>query len=105
LEAYVIVLTESIDEGVVRMWSFEAATKLEVAEPIVQNLAYFAATGMFSGISWTSGLARWHRVGQLEPQSLLKAIGASHVEGDSTSGFQLHRLESGQVATDVTHNE
>jgi hypothetical protein len=104
----VYILTESIDEGVVRMWSFDATSKLEVAEQIVQNMAYFTATGMFSGISWTSGLARWHRSGQLETQSLLEAISASHVEGDSTSGFQLHRLEIGRVgavASDVTHIE
>jgi hypothetical protein len=104
----VYILTESIDEGVVRMWSFSATSKLEVAEQIVQNIANFAATGLFTGISWTSGLARWHKAEQLEPQGLLEAISQSHVEGDSTSGFQLHRLETGRVsrlATDVTHIE
>ena len=98
------MLTESIDEGVMRMWHFQVADQYEMAQMILDNLSRYDAD-MFNGISWLSGLAHWRRSENRAPQSLLNAIANSHIDGDSESGFQIHRLElvqNGKEGTEVT---
>ena len=89
------ILTESIDEGVMRMWHFRVVDHYEMAHMILDNLSQYDAD-MFNGISWCSGLARWRRSENRTPQSLLNAIANSHIDGDSESGFQIHRIDLAQ---------
>ncbi len=100
----ILILTESIDEGVMRMWHFQAADKYEMAQMILENLSRYEAD-MFQGISWFSGLARWRRSEKRTPESLLKAIANSHIDGDSESRFEIHKIDlarNGTEAEDVT---
>ena len=100
------ILTENIDEGVVRVWHFQVSSQLEMAQFIVTHLDQFDGSGMFRGITWRSGLEQW-RQGDLTADGLLEAIKVSHVDGDSVSGFQIHHLDlsqNGSVATDVTYS-
>ncbi len=100
------ILTENIDEGVVRVWHFQVSTKLEMAEFILKKLDYFDATGLFRGITWRSGIEFW-RKGDCTALGLLEAIEETHADGDSVSGFQIHQLDlskNGSIATDVTYS-
>jgi hypothetical protein len=100
------ILTENIDEGVVRVWHFQVNTKLEMAEFILKNLDYFDASGLFRGISWRSGLESW-RKNDSTARGLLEAIESTHADGDSVSGFQIFQLvlsKNGSIATDVTYS-
>ena len=45
------ILTESIDEGVMRMWHFQVNDQYELAQMILDNLSSYDAD-MFNGISW-----------------------------------------------------
>jgi hypothetical protein len=100
------ILTENIDEGVVRVWHFQVNSQLEMAQFIVNHLEQFDGSGMFGGITWRSGLEQW-RTGEVTVKGLLEAIKTSHVDGDSVSGFQIHHLDlsqNGAIATDVTYS-
>lgn len=101
----IFILTESIDEGVTRMWHFQVANQYEMAKMIIANLAHYDQMDLFEGISWQSGLYQWRNGAPLTPETLLKAIKQSHVDGDSESRFQIHALElsqNGEKAVDVT---
>ncbi len=94
------VLTESIDEGICRMWYFhvaateELAAKYQMAEQIIANMATYEE--MFRGITWLSGLAGWYSRGTHTPETLLMAIDGSHIDGDSESRFEIHLVDLGQ---------
>jgi len=101
----IFILTESIDEGIMRMWHFQAANKHEMAQFIIANINRYDNMGMFDGISWQSGLYRWYRNKQLTPETLLEAISNSSIDGDSESRFEIHEIElsqNGDKAKDVT---
>lgn len=97
------ILTESIDEGICRMWHFRAVNKYELAKYIIANRHQLSE--MFEGISWQSGLYRWRKSEELTPESLLLAISKTYIDGDSESCFQLHELseeEGEDKAVEVT---
>ena len=102
------ILTESIDEGIVRMWHFHVSDKYALAQFILANIAEYESVGkdsMFRGISWQSGLYNWHQSNERTSESLLEAIDNSSIDGDSESGFQIHAVqlsENGAEADDVT---
>lgn len=101
----IFILTESIDEGITRMWHFQVANKVEMTKLIIAQLAHYDETGMFQGISWQSGLHHWRASTQLTPVTLLKAIERSFIDGDSESRFQIHAItlsQNGKVADDLT---
>ena len=100
------ILTESIDEGITRMWHFQVTNKYELAQFIIANIGRYDSMGMFKGISWRSGLAQWRRSEQLTPETLLKAIDNSSIDGDSKSRFEIHTIDlshNGAEAADVTY--
>jgi hypothetical protein len=100
-----LILTESLDEGITRLWHFQVSNKEEMAKFILAHLAHYDATGMFHGITWLSGLARWRRSEHLTPETLLQAISRSSIDGDSESGFQIHVVnlaQNGEQAEEVT---
>ncbi|GEM_PF-1880682 len=101
----IFILTESIDEGITRLWHFQVTDKYEMAEFILANLARYDDMGMFDGISWQSGLFRWRRGEQITPDTLLRAIDQSSIDGDSESRFEIHEIDlsqNGGKADDVT---
>ena len=101
----ILILTESIDEGITRMWHFQVTNKYEMAKWLIAHLAHYDETSMFQGISWQSGLDRWRASAQLTPENLLKAIDHSSIDGDSESRFEIHAInlaENGEAAEDVT---
>jgi hypothetical protein len=101
----ILILTESIDEGITRLWHFQVSNKYEMVKWIIAHLAHYDETGMFQGISWQSGLDRWRASAQLTPETLLKAIDHSSIDGDSESRFEIHAINlshNGEVAEDVT---
>jgi hypothetical protein len=101
----IFILSESIDEGIMRMWHFQVANKYEMAQFIISNLTRYDRMGMFDGISWQSGLYRWYRNKQFTPESLLKAIDHSSIDGDSESRFEIHEIDlsqNGEKAKEVT---
>ena len=82
------LLTECIDEGVMRMWYFHADSILEVAESIVngdQNRYY----DLVQRLGWRPGARRYETP---TPNEILERINDSHVDGDSASGFQLFEI-------------
>lgn len=100
------ILTESIDEGITRMWHFQVTGKHEMAQLIIAQIGRYDKMGMFDGISWQSGLAHWRQSGQLTPETLLKAIDNSSIDGDSESRFEIHAIDlshNGEEAVDVTY--
>lgn len=100
------ILTESIDEGVTRMWHFQVTSKYEMAQFINTHLSQYDGMGMFNGISWRSGLARWRNSEHRTPETLLKAIDNSSIDGDSESRFEIHQIDlshNGEEAADVTY--
>jgi hypothetical protein len=100
-----LILTESLDEGITRLWHFQVSNKDEMAKFILAHLAHYDVTGMFHGITWLSGLARWRRSEHLTPETLLQAIRHSSIDGDSESRFQIHVVnlaQHGEQAEEVT---
>ena len=101
----ILILTESIDEGITRMWHFQVTNKYDMAKLMIAHLAHYDDMGMFQGISWHSGLAHWRSSEPLTPETLLQAIGNSSIDGDSESRFEIHGmnlLQNGEEADDVT---
>ncbi len=101
----IFILTESIDEGITRMWHFQVPNKYEMAQFIIANITHYNNMGMFDGISWQSGLYRWYRNRAFSPETLLKAIDNSSIDGDSESRFEIHEIDlsqNGEKADDVT---
>lgn len=99
----IIILTESIDEGILYMWYFHTENKYTMAQYILQHLDKYEE--MFKGISWQSGLYEWRRSGNCTPETLLLAIDNSSIDGDSESRFQIHEIDpekTGEEAEDVT---
>jgi len=99
------ILTESIDEGILYMWHFHVTNKYAMAQFILANLSHYDAMGMFTGISWQSGLYHWRKSERLTPETLLKAIDHSSIDGDSESRFEIHAInlsQNGEKADDVT---
>jgi hypothetical protein len=102
------ILSESIDEGITRMWHFQVTDKYEMAQFIIAHIGRYDSMGMFNGISWQSGLARWRKSGQLTPETLLKAIGNSSIDGDSESRFEIRTIDlshNGGEGADVTYTK
>jgi len=100
------ILTESIDEGITRMWHFQVTNKYEMAQFISTHIGRYDSMGMFNGISWQSGLAQWRKSEQRTPETLLKAIDNSSIDGDSESRFEIHTIDlshNGEEAADVTY--
>jgi hypothetical protein len=100
-----LILSESLDEGITRLWHFQVSNKEEMAKFILAHLAHYDAIGMFHGITWLSGLARWRRSEHLIPETLLQAISHSSIDGDSESRFQIHVVnlaQNGEQAEDIT---
>ncbi len=95
----IFILTESIDEGIVRLWHFQVDTKQEMAQQIIAHLDHYA--DMFNGISWYSGLGDWRKRGPHTPETLLQAISDSHIDGDSESRFQIHCLDLANPDSEV----
>lgn len=87
------ILSESIDEGIIRMWHFPVANKYEMACYIIDHIEKYDDQRMFRGVSWFSGLRRWRDGSDHTPEDLLKAIEKSHIDGDSESGFEIHRFD------------
>ena len=101
----IFILTESIDEGITRMWHFQVTSKYEMAKFIIANLSHYDNIDMFTGISWQSGLHSWRKSEQFTPETLLKAINNSSIDGDSESRFEIHEIDlsqNGGKADDVT---
>ena len=100
------ILTESIDEGIMRMWHFQVTDKYEMAQLIIEQIDRYESMEMFSGISWYSGLAHWRKSEHLTPKTFLKAINDSSIDGDSESRFEIHKIDlahNGAEAVNVTY--
>jgi len=82
------ILTASIDEGVMELWTFKAANKYQVLQYIVQNawdyIKLFDKMRLFPDDVTT-------------PEQLLKIIDNSHVDGDSDYGFELHQVSEDEI--------
>jgi hypothetical protein len=82
------ILTASIDEGVMDLWTFKAANKYQVLQYIIQNawdyIKLFDKMRLFPDDVKT-------------PEQLLKIIDKSHVDGDSDYGFELHQVSEDEI--------
>jgi hypothetical protein len=88
------------------MWHFHVTNKYEMAQLIIAQIGRYESMGMFNGISWQSGLAHWRNSEHLTPETLLKAIDNSSIDGDSESRFEIHAIDlahNGAEAVDVTY--
>ncbi len=85
-----LFLTSSIDEGIMYRLVFRASDEMQVARHLLKN--YWQHRRVFEDLR-----IDWEDVERLTPEGLLKAIHTSRVDGDSSCGIRLDRVEEKDV--------
>lgn len=85
----ILLLTSSIDEGVMDWWAFQGENTYQAAQYIIRNAWEYQE--LFRDL-------RVYPDDIQSPDKLLKRIEDSHVDGDSESGLQFHRITSKDIA-------
>lgn len=87
-------LVECIDEGVMNTWLFRAESEWHVAKYITDN--YWNYYDLFKELGLDAH-SHYEEEEPITPEVLLNAISESHVDGDSSSGFEIFETTDEEI--------